>query len=120
MRRTVFPAGLLAGLVALSGCSGPSGPAPPPDAPASASSPEPSSTQSARDRSPRTRPSAAALPRGAPPLVAIPAVRSFDPASGQGWWPRGGTRIITEGEGRKGLADEARLLAGEQIGRAHV
>lgn len=118
MRRTVFPAGLLAGLVALSGCSGPSGPAPPPDAPASASSPEPSSTQSARDRSPRTRPSAAALPQGAPPLVAIPAVRSFDPASGQGWWPRGGTRIITEGEGRKGPADEARLLAGELPGRA--
>jgi hexosaminidase len=52
---------------------------------------------------------AASYPVSKPPRT-IPSVRAFDAARGPGWKPAKSARVVT---GDEGLADEAKLLAGE-------
>ncbi|WAP56578.1 beta-N-acetylhexosaminidase [Streptomyces sp. S465] len=54
--------------------------------------------------------SPARSPSGAPPRT-IPSVRDFTPASGPGWRPGSGSRVVVDLQGP--LADEARLIAAE-------
>ncbi|GGO83325.1 hypothetical protein GCM10012280_12050 [Wenjunlia tyrosinilytica] len=110
---------VLCGVLAVGGtaCDASHGASPEPSSPkastGAASSPT-HSTASAGD--PQPRPTTPALPPGTAALPSIPAVRSFHPASGEGWWPRSGTRVVATDAS---LVDEARLFAKELGGKLH-
>ncbi|MCB5169063.1 family 20 glycosylhydrolase [Streptomyces bambusae] len=100
-------------LLAAPACSAADGPddTRPGTAPASA----PRTPTAGQSRTPAAAPTPAdSPPPPSRPPRAIPAVREFEPATGPGWRPTPGARVVTAaGAAGAGLADEARLLAGE-------
>lgn len=94
-RRTVLPAALIAGTLALAGCSGSGAETSGSRAAAAPTSPAPSPTWK-----PVTG-----------PVRTIPAVREVRPAEGRGWRPSDGARVVVPSGERSTVADEARLLA---------
>ncbi|WP_420803231.1 beta-N-acetylhexosaminidase [Streptomyces spiramyceticus] len=106
-------------LIALAVPSKPSAPTAAPAAPSKSASPKPAApskpaaapSKPAAAPSKPAAPSAPAGPSKAP--GAIPSVREYDAATGPGWQPGRGTRVVVAPDNSRVLADEGRLLAQE-------
>ncbi|NYI07994.1 beta-N-acetylhexosaminidase [Allostreptomyces psammosilenae] len=97
-------AALAAGLLA--GCSDAGGPA-------AAPSPSGSTSESPSPVPTVPRPGFEALPGPLAVPPAVPAVREFEPAGGEGWWIQPRTRVVVDSRRAAELSDEAELFAAE-------